>query len=354
VLADAPPAKGDAAAIARLKEKGFIALGRTNMTEFAYSGVGLNPHYGTPLCAYDRVTGRIPGGSSSGAAISVADKFCLLGIGTDTGGSCRIPAAYNGIVGFKPTASRVPRQGCYPLSGSFDSIGPLATSVACCASADAIMSGDWDGVLQEKPLASVRALVLANFVLDGLAPEVAADFSRVLTLLGEKGMVLREVRLEGLEELPAVNSKGGIVAAEAYAHHAAMIAKSGEQYDPRVRGRIEAAAAIAPAELINAHVFRKTLQHRFKTLMSEADVIVLPTVANIAPPLAALAEDRDYFRFNAISLRNTYVFNFLDGCAISIPMHRPGTAPTGLMLAAPDGRDRELLAISAAIAPILG
>ena len=180
VLAEAAPAKADAVAIARLKAAGMIVIGRTNMTEFAYSGVGLNPHYGTPRSPFDRATGRIPGGSSSGAGVSVADGMVSLAIGTDTGGSCRIPASYCGVVGYKSSHGRVPLTGTYPLSFSFDTIGPLADSVACCASADALMAGDWDGVAPKRSVKGLRLAVLRDFVLDGLEAPVAMAFEDCL------------------------------------------------------------------------------------------------------------------------------------------------------------------------------
>ncbi len=181
VLKDAAPALVDAPAIAALKSAGLIVLGRTNMTEFAYSGVGLNPHYGTPRSAFDRKTGRIPGGSSSGAAVAIADGMCALSIGTDTGGSCRIPAAYNGIVGYKPSTGRVSTRGAYPLSSRFDSVGPLGNSVACCAAADALMAGDWTGKIAAREVSSLRIGVLKTAVLEGLDADVAAAYERALS-----------------------------------------------------------------------------------------------------------------------------------------------------------------------------
>jgi aspartyl-tRNA(Asn)/glutamyl-tRNA(Gln) amidotransferase subunit A len=353
VLANAPPAIRDAASIARLKNQGFVILGRTNMTEFAYSGVGLNPHYGTPLSVYDRATGRIPGGSSSGAAVSVADGFCPLGIGTDTGGSCRIPAAYNGIVGYKSSTGRVSKEGCYPLSRSFDSIGPLANTVACCATADSIMAGDWDGAPAPRFLQGLRAARLANFVTDNLDPEVARDFERVLTLLSSAGVKIDDVTIPGLENLPSLNARGGIVGAEAFAQHAEQILEKGDEYDPRVRSRIALAEAMTPDELTGLFARQREMKIAFAALMQNFDMLLLPAVAIVPPPVADLADDRDYARYNALSLRNTYVINFLDGCAISLPMHRQETAPTGLMLAAPHLHDQQLFSIASSVEALL-
>ena len=174
VLADAPPAKANAPLIQRMLDAGFIPVGRTNMTEFAFSGLGINPHHGTPRSPWDRATGRIPGGSSSGAAVSVADGMAFAGLGTDTGGSCRVPAAMCGIVGYKPTSRRVPITGVLPLAPSLDSVGPLARSVACCAIVDAILAGEAPAAPRRAELTGLRLVVPENFMLDGLDAQVGS------------------------------------------------------------------------------------------------------------------------------------------------------------------------------------
>ena len=353
VLRNAPPATADATAIARLKDKGMIVIGRTNMTEFAYSGVGLNPHYGTPRSPFDRATGRIPGGSSSGAAVSVADGMVALGIGTDTGGSCRVPASYCGIVGYKSSHGRVPLTGCNPLSASFDSIGPLATTVACCATADAVMAGDWDGVVPERQASGLRLAVLQDFVLDGLEPKVARDFERGLTALGEAGAAISDMAFPELRELPAINARGGIVAAEAWATHRARMAAEGDAYDPRVRFRIELAQSITAADYLDYIARRRQMIALFAERFAGFDAVLLPTTLNTPPAIAELADDKDYIRFNAMSLRNTYVGNFLDGCAISLPMQAKGEAPCALMAMAPWGGDRGLFGVAGALERVL-
>jgi aspartyl-tRNA(Asn)/glutamyl-tRNA(Gln) amidotransferase subunit A len=342
VLKDQPAASHDADAIAALKAKGFVVLGRTNMTEFAYSGVGLNPHHGTPSSVYQREIGRIPGGSSSGSAVAVADGMCALGIGTDTGGSCRIPAAYNGIVGYKPSAQRVSRRGAFPLSSSLDSIGPLANSVACCATADAIMAGDWTGVISGGPARPLRLGVLRNFAMDKLEPEVAADFERKIFDLKSKGALVEDVIFDELQELPEFVKHGGIVAAEAYRIHAARITEQGVDYDPLVAGRIQMAGAITDADYQQLLTRRAVLIAAFERIARDYDAIVLPTVVNIAPKLSEFKTDQDYFRLNGLSLRNSYLANLLNGCAISLPMQRAGEAPTGFMAMAPNGADIQL------------
>ncbi len=349
VLQGAAPASADAVAIGRLKAAGMIVIGRTNMTEFAYSGVGLNPHYGNPRSPFDRATGRISGGSSSGAGVSVADGMVSLAIGTDTGGSCRIPASYCGVVGYKSSHGRVPLTGCYPLSASFDTIGPLAASVDCCAKADALMAGDWNGIVPERQAEGLRLAVLRDFVLDGLSPGVEQAFGRALGALAATGAYLSDMAFPELHEIPVINARGGIVAAEAWHTHRQLIGQKGEGYDPRVRTRIELGGAITAADYLDYLARRRQMKSLFAERFTGFDAVILPTTLNTAPAIAELAEDRDYLRFNAMSLRNTYVGNFLDGCAISLPMQGQGEAPCGLMVLAPHGHDRALFGVAAAL-----
>src|SRR5262252_3537561 len=182
-LEDSAPAERDAPVVARLRRAGFVVIGRTNMTEFAYSGIGINPHYGTPKSAWQRSVGHVPGGSSSGAAVSVADGMAYGALGTDTGGSCRIPAAFNGIVGFKPTQRRVPLDGGVPLSSSLDSFGPLARSVDCCAVLDAVLAEDPLPTVQPRPIKGIRLAVPMTVALDELDDAVAKTFERALERL---------------------------------------------------------------------------------------------------------------------------------------------------------------------------
>jgi aspartyl-tRNA(Asn)/glutamyl-tRNA(Gln) amidotransferase subunit A len=343
VLDGQPAATSDAEAIARLKAKGFVVLGRSNMTEFAYSGVGLNPHYGTPRNPYDRATGRIPGGSSSGAAISVTDGMCSLAIGTDTGGSTRIPAAYNGIVGFKPTARRISRAGVFPLADSLDSVGPLAGSVQCCATADAIMAGDWDGRLGTGPSRRMRIGIMRNYVLEGLDEAVAGDFVRSVATLKDKGVVVENISFPALNDMPRLQQRGWIVGIEAFHVHRDRLAERGEAYDPRVSGRLRLAGAGLAADYLDVLKKRREMSREFSSLMGGFDAILWPTVLNVAPPISALAKDDDYARLNGQSLRNASVVNFLDGCAISVPMQAAGQAPTGLMVVGASGCDVSVL-----------
>jgi aspartyl-tRNA(Asn)/glutamyl-tRNA(Gln) amidotransferase subunit A len=348
-LKDAPPAARDAACVARLKAAGFIPLGRTNMTEFAFSGLGLNPHYDTPRNPYDRATGRIPGGSSSGAAVSITDGMAFAALGTDTGGSCRIPAALCGIVGFKPTARRVPLDGAFPLAPSLDSIGPLAPTVACCAVIDAVLAGEEPAPLPEFPLRGLRLAVPQTIVLDGMDAEVARAFERALSALSAAGVVISELPLKELAELAQLQRRGGFACAEAYAYHAPLIEEKGELYDPRVLTRILAGQRQSAADYIELLRARADFIRRMVALTAPYDALVMPTSPIVAPVIRDLDGEEAYHRANLLVLRNPTVANLLDRCAISLPCHRAGEAPVGLMLIGETLGDRRLLAIAAAV-----
>jgi aspartyl-tRNA(Asn)/glutamyl-tRNA(Gln) amidotransferase subunit A len=348
LLRAAPAASHDATAVARLKAAGFIVIGRTNMTEFAYSGLGVNPHYGTPLNAWARAAALIPGGSSAGAAVSITDGMAFGALGTDTGGSCRIPAALCGIVGFKPTAARVPLSGAYPLSPTLDSIGPLANSVACCTILDAVLSGEFPSDRGIPAIGHLRLGVLRSYVMEGVDAQVAAAYEKTLRKLANAGARLSDVALPELGELPEINHKGGIAAAEAYAWHRELIPKHAAQYDPRVLSRIRRGGEQDTADVIELHRRRAELIARVAPQVAPFDALLMPTVPIIAPALSELAADDAYARINALVLRNPSTVNFLDGCAISIPCHEPGTAPVGLTLFGLRNSDRHLLAVAAA------
>lgn len=350
VLQGHPAATADAVAVQRLKAAGAVIVGRTNMTEFAFSGLGINPHFGTPLNPWDRATGRIPGGSSSGAAVSVADGMALAGLGSDTGGSLRIPAALCGLVGFKPTASRVPTHGALPLSTSLDSVGAIAPSVACCAQLDAILSGIAPGVLRPASLKGLRLALPSTLVMDGVDAQVANSFERALARLSALGAVVQEIPVPSFARLASINAKGGLVAAEAWAWHRDLLAASGARYDPRVSSRIQRGGAMSAADYIDVLNARSAWIAEVQAQVADHDALVMPTVPVIAPAVAeTAASDEVYTRTNLLMLRNPTLINFLDGCAISLPCHRPGDAPVGLMLAAPSLYDQRLLAISLAI-----
>ena len=352
-LRDAAPATHDAVAIARLKAAGFVPIGRTNMTEFAFSGLGINPHYGTPLNAYDRNTGRIPGGSSSGAAVSVTDSMAFAALGTDTGGSCRIPAALCGLVGFKPTARRIPMAGAFPLSTSLDSIGPIALTVQCCATLDAIMAGDEPTALPSHPLDGLRFAIPQTLMFDDIDGEVGPTFERALTTLSKAGVRLTRLPLRELAELSQINAKGGFGAAESYAFHRPLIAAKRDLYDPRVLSRILRGTEQDAADYIVLTRARADFIRRMEAITAPYDALLMPTVPLVAPPVRNLESEEAHRIINLLMLRNPTVANFLDRCSISIPCHRAGDAPVGLMLIGPHNDDSRFLAIAAAVESLL-
>lgn len=353
VLVGGEPARADAVAVSRLKAAGFIPIGRTNMTEMAFSGIGTNPHYGTPLNPFERSVGRIPGGSSSGAAVSVAEEMAYGALGTDTGGSCRIPGALCGLVGFKPTARRVPLGGTFPLSPTLDSIGPLAASVSCCATLDAWLAGVPAEPLASVPLRQMRLAVPQTMVLEGMDAHVSAAFDRALSALSAAEVQIQKIPLRELSELPRINRKGGFPAAEAYALHRMRLSRHRDAFDPRVAARIQRGAEQSAVDYIELLEARADVIQRVQAPLAEFDAVLMPTTPIIAPRVEELASDEEFGRLNLLLLRNPAVVNFLDRCAISLPCHPPGTAPVGLMLMGEAGQDRRLLAIAAAIETLL-
>lgn len=353
VLQDSRAAECDAVAVARLRAAGFVIIGRSNMSEFAYSGLGMNAHYGTPRNPYDRATGRIPGGSSSGAAVAIADGMAAAGLGTDTGGSCRIPAALCGVVGFKPTASRVATDGVIPLSTTLDSVGPLARSVACCAILDAILSNGPLPPADPLPLDGIRLGLPDCYVTDGMDTTVSAAFERALSRLSAAGAKLVSLPLGMLNEIPRINAKGGLVGAEAYAWHRPYLEHSAHLYDPWVLQRFEAGKSQSAADYIATRTARAQMIGRVDQVTASVDAILMPTVPIVAPTIAELGETEVANRTNLFLLRNPSLANFLDRCALSIPCHRKGEAPVGLMLIGEHGGDRRLLAVGQAVEPVV-
>jgi len=350
-LDDEPPAKQDAPVVARLRAAGAVIVGSTNMSEFAFSGVGANPHYGTPGNPADRR--RVPGGSSSGAAVSVGDQMAVVALGTDTGGSVRIPSAVCGLVGFKPTARRVPIDGVVPLSTSLDSIGPLANSVECCAIVDAVFAAEPIQVPEAVPLAGLRFGMPKQFVMDELDPVVAKAFERACKALAAKGVKIEQIDLPQLNELANVNAKGGFAASEAYAWHRKLIARRGNVYDPFVHPRIMRGKEMSAADYVDLLQARADLQKRVSSVTSNYDATIMPTCAIVAPTLEEVATPEGFTKKNLLLLRNTAVGNFLDRCGISLPCHAAGELPVGFMLMGEAMADKRLLGISRSVAPIV-
>ncbi|HXM82842.1 MAG TPA: amidase [Burkholderiales bacterium] len=349
IRADAPPARVDAPAVARLRAAGAVILGRTNMVEFAFGGVGLNPHFGTPRNPYDRKTGRVPGGSSSGAAVAQADGMCVMALGSDTRGSIRQPAALCGVAGFKPTARRVPREGAFPLSFTLDSVGPLANSAACCAMYDAILAGEPPTPLLQLASQGLRLLLPRSSALEDLDPQVAKAFEDALARLSKAGMLVAEIRVPAFDRQAEYFKGGGLAGAEAYHIHRPYLERLAE-YDPRVGKRVLFGKDITGPDYVLINELRAAFIREIEALAAPFDAIVMPTAPCVAPTIAeAERSDEDYFRWNFRIMRNTGLVNFFDGCAVTLPCHSRGAAPVGLMVCGTAGTDRRILAVAAAI-----
>ncbi|MBN9242175.1 MAG: amidase [Mesorhizobium sp.] len=350
---NAPPAAADAAIVMRLRRAGAVIIGKTTMTEFAFTAIGDNPHTGTPGNAAD--ASLIPGGSSSGAGVSAAEGTSEIAIGSDTGGSVRIPAALNGIVGFKPTARRVPLAGAFPLSPTLDSIGPLARSVAHCAAADAVMAGEEAAPLPVLSLAGLRFGVPRGILFENIEDEIAAAFDATIRKLELTGSHIADFGIDDLlSEMKATRKRGSLAALEGAEIHADWLAEgAGAPVDPHVEEPLVRAVAVPTPFYIRALRRRTELAAAMDERLTGLDALVLPTVPLFAAPIAAMAADerlRDHTE--GLLLRNTQVANQFDLCAITLPM--PGTRlPSGLMLVARAGHDRRLLAIAAAAEKLL-
>lgn len=350
VLAGSPPAADTAPSVARLERAGFVVLGRTNMTEFAVTSLGVNPHYGTPACPWDRRTGRLPGGSSSGAAVATADGMGFAGLGSDTGGSCRLPAAFCGIVGWKPTARRVPLHGTLPLSPTLDSIGPLARSVDCCALLDRLMAGEeiWSP-LPRSSVAGLRLGVLQGYVTEDWDSAVTETFERTLVLLSAAGARVEALTVPELPEIPAALTRCSFAAAESWSWHRDIVARDAAAYDPRTLPRIHRGAQMLAADYVWLNAERARLIAAITRQITQFDAVLMPTCPITPPAIADVELEADYNRINTLVNRNPTIANFLDGCAISLPCHRPGDAPVGLMMMGGSMGDARLLSVAAAV-----
>jgi aspartyl-tRNA(Asn)/glutamyl-tRNA(Gln) amidotransferase subunit A len=344
------PATKDAPIVARLRAAGAVIIGRTNMTEFAFSGLGINPHYDTPRNPWDRAKGRIPGGSSSGAAVSVADGMAVAAIGTDTGGSVRIPSALCGLTGFKPTARQVPTAGAFPLSTTLDSIGPLANSVACCALIHQVMSGAPTRPLVARAVSGMTLGVPQTIFQDDMEEHVSAAFQSALSRLSVAGARLVDIPFDVTMDIVAANATGGFAAPEAFATLRDLLERDEERFDPRVSVRVKRGAGMSAADYIKLLEDRTAIRAKADAASRDFDALLLPTTPIIAPPIAELsASDEAYHAANMLMLRNSSFGNFLDRCATSLPIHGAGEAPVGLMVMGETLGDQKALEVAAGI-----
>jgi aspartyl-tRNA(Asn)/glutamyl-tRNA(Gln) amidotransferase subunit A len=335
LLAQAPVATADCPAVERLRRAGAALVGHTNLSEFAFSGVGINPHHGTPANPATLVldpTPRIPGGSTSGGAVSVATGAAWAALGSDTGGSIRIPAALQGLVGYKNTARLTPTDGAIPLSTTLDTACAVTRSVRDAALIHALLSGA-PLPASGRPLQGMRFGLPQTLMLDALEPAVATAFERALGRLSAAGAVVQSLALGELAEVAQINAGGGFSPVEAWAWHRGHLATREADYDPRVAQRIRRGEAMSGADYVDLLAARRRWIARMQQALAGYDAMLSPTVPIVAPPIAALlASDEAFFATNARLLRNPSVVNLLDGCAISLPCHAPGEFPVGLML----------------------
>ncbi len=355
-MIDAPHAADDSRIVARLRRAGAALIGHTNLSEFAFSGVGINPHHGTPAnagtLAVDAVA-RVPGGSTSGGAVSVASGAAWAALGSDTGGSIRIPAALQGLVGFKPTQRLVPLEGSIPLSTTLDTACAITLSVRDAVTIHAILAAS-TVELAQRPIHSLRLAVPSTLMLDGLEPAVAKCFEHALTRLSSAGARIETLELPELAELAAINATGGFSAAESWAWHRGRLAERGGDYDPRVALRIRRGQQMSAADYLDLLRARREWIARVSRALQCYDAALSPTVPVTAPPLAPLLHDDDaFFSVNARLLRNTSPVNFLDGCGLSLPCQSPGELPVGLMVWACAMHDETVLDVSLAIERVL-
>lgn len=348
VRRDAAPATQDSVAVQRLRAQGAAIVGKTNMTEFAFSGVGINPHHGTPRNPADPATARIPGGSSSGAAVSVALGLSVVGLGSDTGGSIRIPAALCGIVGFKNTQSRTPRTGAFPLSQTLDTVCAMARSVEDCLVADAALA-DAPLAVRRRPLQGLRLALPGTLMFDGIDPPTARAFQRAVSTLSAAGAQIVDLPLAELAEVARINAPGGFSPVEAAAVHRATLAERRADYDRRVAARIDLGLTVSAADYITMQQRRADWIARMESALQGFDALLCPTVPIAAPAIHALAADEAFFQANGLLLRNTFAINFLDGCSFSLPCQEAGELPAGLMLSSVRGDDARLAAVALAV-----
>lgn len=356
ILASAAPAAADAAVVARLKSAGMVSVGRVNMTEFAFSGLGLNPHYGTPANPHSPDEPRIPGGSSSGSAVAVASGLVPVSIGTDTGGSVRIPAAFNGIVGFKATRGRHPMEGVYPLATSLDSLGVFARTVEDAVAVDAAMLGRVASPVLRGSVASTVIVVPTNVVFDRAEPEIVAAFDAAIARLEAAGAVIRRQAIPAFDEILALYAEHGpLVTAEAYAHLMPFLrGPQAADMDRRVVARAGLGANITMPGYIALLAARRRIVETFRRTFAGA-FLAFPTVPHVAPPIAALEADDDLFvATNVLTLRNTMLGNFLDVCGVSLPCGTGrGGLPAGFLVTGVPGADEDVLSFALAAEQIV-
>ncbi len=349
VCAGEAPAQHDAPVVQRLRDAGAVVLGKTNMSEFAFSGVGINPHHGTPANPADPAHARVPGGSSSGAAVSVGLELAEVGIGTDTGGSIRIPAALCGLVGFKATQARIPCTGVMELSRTLDTVGSITRSVRACLAVDAVLS--------QQPLptnaANLRGLRFAvpqTLMMDDVDATVGQAFARTLRRISEAGAQVVEIPFTALGDIAALSMPGGFSPIESYAAHHERLERGAQKIDHRVVARMILGKGISAQDYLELHNRRQAWIASAQQTLQGFDAMLCPTVPMVAPLTEPLLKDDDaFFKVNRLLLRNPSAINYMDGCAWSLPCHEAGELPVGLMVSSVADQDAHLARVALAL-----
>ena len=357
---DARPAPQDCEVIAPLRAAGMLFLGRTNMSEFAFSGMGMNPHYGTPKSIWDRDQGRLPGGSSSGSAVSVAEGIVPVTMGSDTAGSCRIPASFNGIVGVKPSYGRLSLDNVYPLSPTSDAPGPLGMDVDSCFIVDQLISGQWNGKggipeLNQIDPKMLKFIIPESIVTEELDEVVSQDFLITIQRLEEAGVKIERVKMEVIDQCVDMFLTRAVVGYEAFQHHRELLDKYGHEYDPFVYNRIVKFSDVSKEEQKSRYQDKAKLKQAFENQMHalNADAVLYPTTPCLPPLIQEAQISENTARINLRNLRNTSSVNYFDGCSMSLPMHQKGKAPTGLMVSSVHGDDARLYEMGLTIESLL-
>ena len=357
VMADAPPATGDAAVVDALKAAGMVAVGRTNMSEFAFSGLGINPHYGTPENPHSRDVPRLPGGSSSGAGVAVAAGLVPVAMGTDTGGSIRIPAAFNGVVGYKATRGRYPMDGVFPLAKRLDSLGPLTRTVQDAVWIDAAMRGQPAASVARGLVEDLQLIVPETVFFDGIEPGVLSAFEAALDRLGKVGARISRRPFPLFAELFELMTRfGPLVTAEAFAlHRERLFSEAADRMDPRVVMRCKLGERTSMPDYIAILDARERMIADLAQQVPQDAILVSPTLPHVAPPTAPLVEDFDAFlAMNGKTLRNTLIGNFFDWCGVSIPCGTGDAGmPVGLLMSGLPHTDEQLLGAALAAEDIV-
>ncbi len=347
-----PPATSDAPIVTRLRAAGAVIIGRTNLSPMAFSPLGINRDFGTPGNPADRA--RIPGGSSSGAAVSVTDGMAVAAIGSDTGGSVRIPSAFCGLAGIKPTQKRIPLTQAWPLSTTLDSVGPLCASISCCALVDAALAGETIAVPRAMPLRGLRLALPKNGVLEDMDATVSRAFRRALEKLSQRGVQIIETALPELDEVIAMwRSPPSFSQMEGYAHYAKQLTENAAAYDPSIRGRFAAGSVATAKDYIDLLHARADIIQRAAEATRNFDGVIMPTVQIVAPTIAEASTEDGFKRVVPQIIRNPSIVNMLDRCALSIPCHNADELPVGLSLMGEHGDDRKLLAMGLSVEAVV-